>query len=164
MYSQVKETYPLGDMSLVPASGSCDQTHGYSQSKWTAERMVQQAAEAGLPTCAFRLPQISGSLETGAAPDNRNDLLCDLLSDCIKLGMVPLMFGTLVNITPVDVVAYLVSPTASYRSSSLASEHSYLFLDHPLHCSPFIRHFISSHNWAYLSRPQSRIIYEFITA
>lgn len=107
-------------MSLIPASGSCNQTHGYSQSKWTAERMVQQAAEAGLPTCAFRLPQISGSLETGAAPDNRNDLLCDLLSDCIKLGMVPLMFGTLVNITPVDVVAFLVRHLLLQASSLLS--------------------------------------------
>ncbi len=116
IHPQVKEDYPLGDIASFPASGSCDQTHGYSQSKWAAERLVQQAAEAGLPTNVFRIPQISGSLETGAAPDNRNDLLCDLLSDCIKFGMVPLMYGTVVNITPVDVVAYLVSSiTTSLR-------------------------------------------------
>jgi len=116
----VTEETPLGDINTFPSVGSCDQTHGYASSKWVAEVLVHKAAELGLPTKIFRLPQISGHSKTGFTPDNRNDLLVDFLKDSIKFRMVPQLHGTIVNISPVDFVSHIMMKAG--LSSALYSD------------------------------------------
>lgn len=77
---------------------------------------------AGLPACIARLPQISGSLATGASPDNRNDLLADFIIDSVKLNMLPTLYGCVMNITPVDVASYLVGRGYESRDVCLEKE------------------------------------------
>ena len=75
---------------------------GYSQTKWAAERLVEQAAQAGLPTAVYRLGRLTGDSRTGAA--NTGDLFYRLLAACAKLQCFPEISLSL-DMTPVDYAA-----------------------------------------------------------
>lgn len=73
---------------------------GYCQSKWVAERMVHNAARAGLPTTIYRVGWVGGHSATGEC--NRKDFLFQLLMACIEVGVYTDL-GRL-TLTPVDFV------------------------------------------------------------
>jgi nonribosomal peptide synthetase MxcG len=75
---------------------------GYQQSKWVAERLVQQAAERGLPASVYRLGRVSGALESGIV--NTQDLIWRILLAGIPVGALPELDVSEVW-TPVDFVA-----------------------------------------------------------
>ena len=72
---------------------------GYSQSKWVAEKLIQQAHERGIPTCVYRLGRVGG--HTGSGAWNPGDYLCRWMRGCIQLGRVPDVEDSL-DVTPVD--------------------------------------------------------------
>lgn len=88
---------------------------GYQQSKWIAERLVQQAAERGLPVSVYRLGRVVGAPGTGLV--NTQDLVWRILLAGIPAGTLPqLEVGE--TWTPVDFVAralvrLLLTPQAS---------------------------------------------------
>lgn len=76
--------------------------HGYSQTKWVAEKMIDVARRRGLPVAVYRPGHITGDSRTGAA--NVNDLLHTIVLACLRLGAVPRRDFEL-DLTPVDYVA-----------------------------------------------------------
>ena len=60
---------------------------GYNRSKWVAERLVEQAADRGLPVTVFRPGPISGHSKTGVF--NRQDFLYRLVLGYMESGMAP---------------------------------------------------------------------------
>ncbi|QSQ26365.1 myxochelin non-ribosomal peptide synthetase MxcG [Pyxidicoccus parkwayensis] len=85
---------------FVPAhSGLRD---GYQQSKWVAERLVQQAGARGLPVSVYRLGRVVGAPDTGLV--NPQDLVWRILLAGIPVGALPQLDVGEVW-TPVDYVA-----------------------------------------------------------
>ncbi|NMO20487.1 myxochelin non-ribosomal peptide synthetase MxcG [Pyxidicoccus fallax] len=75
---------------------------GYQQSKWVAERLVQQAGERGLPVAVYRLGRVTGAPDTGLV--NPQDLVWRILRAGVPVGALPqLDVGE--TWTPVDYVA-----------------------------------------------------------
>ncbi|PTL85183.1 myxochelin non-ribosomal peptide synthetase MxcG [Vitiosangium sp. GDMCC 1.1324] len=75
---------------------------GYQQSKWVAERLVQQAAERGLPVAVYRLGRVVGAPDSAIV--NPQDLVWRILLAGIPAGALPqLDVGE--TWTPVDYVA-----------------------------------------------------------
>jgi amino acid adenylation domain-containing protein/thioester reductase-like protein len=60
---------------------------GYIQTKWVAEKLIQTAAQRGLPICIYRPARISGHSQTGVF--NPNDFLYRLIIGCVQMGSVP---------------------------------------------------------------------------
>jgi nonribosomal peptide synthetase MxcG len=91
---------------------------GYQQSKWAAERLVQQAGQRGLPVSVYRLARLVGAPDTGYV--NPEDLLWRVLRVGIPAGAVPLLYRADAW-TPVDFVARSVvhlarnAPAAVYN-------------------------------------------------
>nr|AAG31130.1 MxcG [Stigmatella aurantiaca Sg a15] len=75
---------------------------GYQQSKWAAERLVEQASERGLPVTVYRLGRVSGALDSGIV--NPQDLVWRILLAGIPAGALPQLDVGEVW-TPVDYVA-----------------------------------------------------------
>lgn len=76
--------------------------HGYVQSKWAAERVVQAAEERGLPVTIYR-PWLTGAhSRTGAC--HTTDYVLRLLRACLDVGILP-DYEEPLNITPVDFFA-----------------------------------------------------------
>ncbi|MFC9679626.1 amino acid adenylation domain-containing protein [Streptomyces sp. NPDC056948] len=92
--------------------------YGYQQSKWAAERLLEQAAERGLPVTVHRLGRIVGPSDTGFV--NERDFLWSVLRAGVPAGIVPDLFEEEVW-TPVDHVAktlvhlWLRQPLAAAR-------------------------------------------------
>ncbi|WP_327749483.1 amino acid adenylation domain-containing protein [Streptomyces europaeiscabiei] len=76
--------------------------YGYQQSKWAAERLLEQAAERGLPVTVHRLGRIVGPHATGYV--NERDFLWSVLRAGVPAGIVPDLFEE-ETWTPVDHVA-----------------------------------------------------------
>ncbi|MFD0251145.1 amino acid adenylation domain-containing protein [Streptomyces sp. NPDC127113] len=76
--------------------------HGYQQSKWASERLLEQAAERGLPVTVHRLGRVVGPASTGHV--NEQDFLWGVLRAGIPAGIVPELFEDEIW-TPVDFVA-----------------------------------------------------------
>ncbi|WSW21813.1 amino acid adenylation domain-containing protein [Streptomyces phaeochromogenes] len=76
--------------------------YGYQQSKWAAERLLEQAAERGLPVTVHRLGRIVGPSATGYV--NERDFLWSVLRAGVPAGIVPDLFEE-ETWTPVDHVA-----------------------------------------------------------
>ncbi|MFF1744521.1 amino acid adenylation domain-containing protein [Streptomyces mirabilis] len=72
---------------------------GYQQSKWAAERLLEQAAERGLPVTVHRLGRIVGPYATGYV--NERDFLWSVLRAGVPAGIVPDLFEE-ETWTPVD--------------------------------------------------------------
>ncbi|MGW1892243.1 amino acid adenylation domain-containing protein [Streptomyces sp. NPDC002004] len=76
--------------------------YGYQQSKWASERLLEQAAERGLPVTVHRLGRVLGPAATGFV--NERDFLWNVLRAGIPEGIVPELFEDEIW-TPVDFVA-----------------------------------------------------------
>ncbi|WP_215449667.1 non-ribosomal peptide synthetase [Streptomyces sp. ATCC 21386] len=76
--------------------------YGYQQSKWASERLLEQAAERGLPVTVHRLGRVVGPSGTGYV--NERDFLWSVLRAGIPAGIVPELFEDEVW-TPVDFAA-----------------------------------------------------------
>jgi amino acid adenylation domain-containing protein/thioester reductase-like protein len=78
---------------------------GYGQSKWVAERLVDQAAERGMTVAVYRLGEMMPHSRTGV-PSRRG--LPDLLAKaCLRVGLC-FSSPVVLNYTPVDYASQLV--------------------------------------------------------
>lgn len=90
----VDEDDPLDDIGGLE--------NGYTQSKWVAERLVQEAGRRGLPVTIHRPPRVVGDTRTGSA--NLEDFVARVIKGCAELGAAP--SGHFFDImSPVDFVA-----------------------------------------------------------
>ncbi|MFB7955998.1 amino acid adenylation domain-containing protein [Streptomyces sp. NPDC056045] len=99
--------------------------HGYTQSKWVAERLVETARERGLPVSVYRPTRIAGDSTTGACQSA--DFLWLLLKGCAQAGLAPRLDDVAFDLVPVDhvsraVVALASNPEAAGRNFHLAGE------------------------------------------
>ena len=75
---------------------------GYAQSKWVAEKLVEQAGARGIPYAIYRPGLVSGHSISGAW--NTDNLISSMTRACILLGSIPAL-DVIVNIVPVDFVS-----------------------------------------------------------
>ncbi|MFF7755797.1 amino acid adenylation domain-containing protein [Streptomyces sp. NPDC007971] len=76
--------------------------HGYQQSKWASERLLEQAAGRGLPVTVHRLGRVVGPAASGYV--NTRDFLWSVLRAGIPAGILPELFEDEIW-TPADHVA-----------------------------------------------------------
>lgn len=99
---------PRGEAAEVPEAflpAHPGLVSGYQQSKWASERLLEQAADRGLPVTVHRLGRVTGAPDTGLV--NRRDFLWSVLASGIPAGIVPELFEAEVW-TPADYVARAV--------------------------------------------------------
>jgi thioester reductase-like protein len=120
---------------------------GYQQSKWVAERLVEQAGARGLPVAVYRLGRVVGAPDTAIV--NPQDLVWRILLAGIPAGVLPqLDVGE--TWTPVDYVAralvhlsrearpgsvFNLTPTAEVRLPELFAwvrDYGYPVEQHPI--------------------------------
>ncbi|HEY8378069.1 MAG TPA: thioester reductase domain-containing protein [Nannocystis sp.] len=73
---------------------------GYAASKWVAEKMVWEAARAGLPVTVHRLGYLVGDSRTGAC--NPDDLLGRIVRTSVRIGVYPDLPRQRMEFVPVD--------------------------------------------------------------
>jgi len=110
-------------------------SNGYCQTKWVAEKLVQTAAERGIPISIYRPSRISGHSQTGVF--NSNDFLYKLIIGCVQLGSAP-DIDIRDNIVPVDYVSKAIVHLSKQEESIGKTFH----LVHPqtLHTNTLIEH------------------------
>ncbi|MEU1177786.1 amino acid adenylation domain-containing protein [Streptomyces sp. NPDC005820] len=116
---------PLGLAPEVPEAFLAPHAglrHGYQQSKWAAERLLEQAAERGLPVTVHRLGRVVGPRTTGYVDER--DFLWSVLRAGIPAGVVPDLFEE-ETWTPVDQVARaLVHLALRHRGAPAVFHHA----------------------------------------
>jgi myxalamid-type nonribosomal peptide synthetase MxaA len=94
--------------------------NSYAQSKWAAERMVQEAARRGLPVTIHRLGQVVGHSVSGVA--QTQDFVAHFLEGCIQMGST-LRSDAVVDLVPVDYVAQAIVTIASRPGDEAGAIH-----------------------------------------
>lgn len=87
----VDETRPLSSPHGLPP--------GYAESKWVAERLVEQARARGLHAHIFRIGALGGNTRTGVS--NPQDARWLMVRTCAALGIAPVLSAPL-GWAPVD--------------------------------------------------------------
>lgn len=77
--SHVDESTPLSHPELI--------SMGYPETKWVAERLLGNAASAGLPVTVHRPYEITGDSRTGAW--NTDSAICTVFDAIVRLGAAP---------------------------------------------------------------------------
>ncbi|GGY01099.1 amino acid adenylation domain-containing protein [Streptomyces hiroshimensis] len=72
------------DLPLAHADGL---TMGYAESKWVAERVLQRAAEQGLPVAVYRPYEVTGDRTHGVC--NTETAICSLFKTIAETGLAP---------------------------------------------------------------------------
>ncbi|WP_320175464.1 non-ribosomal peptide synthetase/type I polyketide synthase [Maridesulfovibrio sp.] len=86
---------------------------GYPQSKWIAEKVLNQAAEHGVPVSIYRPGLVTGSSRTGGW--NKEDFLYRIVKGSMQAGCFPDLDRT-ENFLPVDVVGEAITHIALSNS------------------------------------------------
>ncbi|MBD1913465.1 MULTISPECIES: non-ribosomal peptide synthetase [unclassified Leptolyngbya] len=76
--------------------------YGYTQSKWVAEQLINQAQARGIPAAIYRPAWIEGHSQTGIC--NRADFVRSLIKGCIHMGLAP-DWNMPMDIAPVDYIS-----------------------------------------------------------
>ncbi|KAG5996811.1 putative NRPS-like protein biosynthetic cluster [Claviceps pusilla] len=85
---------------------------GYGQTKWVAEKLVDEAGRRGMHVRVYRPGTISGHSVTGAT--NTYDLLSALIVESLHLGYAPRVDFWLAEMTPVDFVSEAIVTLANH--------------------------------------------------
>ncbi|KAK6831682.1 AMP-binding enzyme [Aspergillus parasiticus SU-1] len=89
--------------------------HGYAQSQWVVENMLQRLMDNGFPIVVYRPGFITGHSQTGAC--NPDDFLSRLIIACGDMGSYPLLPNQRKEFVPVDyvnaVILHIASSTAT---------------------------------------------------
>jgi thioester reductase-like protein len=88
---------------------------GYAQSKWIAEKLLENARSRGIPVTIYRPGTLSGHSQTGVW--NTNDVACVFIKGCIQLGKVPYKNVIVVYLTPVDYVSKAIVYLSKQKKS-----------------------------------------------
>ncbi|MFD3694906.1 amino acid adenylation domain-containing protein [Streptomyces sp. NPDC058646] len=113
---------PLGPEHPTGPLGALE--HGYTRSKWVAERLVDAARARSLPVTVHRPTRISAHSRTGAC--QTRDYMWLLLKGCVQAEAAPAGVDTAFDLVPVDYVADSVvelslRPGAAGRTFHLAA-------------------------------------------
>jgi len=95
------DTAPIAEDTARTADELVDS--GYITSKWTAEQLLHQARERGLPVRIYRPGLISGDLQFGA--HNPDDSFWNMIRAAALLGAAPDVADATVSLAPVTYVA-----------------------------------------------------------
>ena len=106
------------DEPLSPLSGL---QHGYTQSKWVAEKLVAAARQRGLPVSIYRPTRISGDSATGAC--QTADYLWLLLKGCTQAKAAPQLDDLAFDLVPVDYVSQAIVELSKIRSAAGRTFH-----------------------------------------
>jgi amino acid adenylation domain-containing protein/thioester reductase-like protein len=94
---------------------------GYTQTKWVAERLLEQARERGLPVSVYRPGRITGQTSTGLS--NNDDVVPRFIKTCIQLGSLPEVdTDVIVDMVPVDFVSRAIVHLSS-RDGAAGTYH-----------------------------------------
>ncbi|MEV8319582.1 amino acid adenylation domain-containing protein [Streptomyces sp. NPDC059900] len=99
--------------------------HGYAQTKWAAEAVIDRARERGLPVTVYRPTRIAPDSRTGACQEA--DYFWLLVKSSLEAGLAPTRAGLSFDLVPVDHVARTLvhlsrQPAASGRTFHIAAE------------------------------------------
>jgi len=94
---------------------------GYGQTKWVAEKLVQEAGARGLPVRIYRPGTISGHTTLGST--NTFDLLTALFVESLQLGYAPNVEGWIAEMTPVDIVSQSIITLANHEDTNQVVFH-----------------------------------------
>ncbi|MFC8825835.1 amino acid adenylation domain-containing protein [Streptomyces sp. NPDC057137] len=108
-----------------PTGPAATLEHGYTRSKWAAERLVEAARARGLPVSVYRPTRITGESTTGVC--QTGDFMWLLLKGCVQSGVAPSDVDTAFDLVPVDfvsaaVVALSRQPRSAGRTFHVAGE------------------------------------------
>lgn len=78
---------------------------GYTQTKWVAERILQEARQRGIPVSLYRPGRISGDSQTGAC--QTDDFLWRMVKGSIQIGYAP-DFDARAEMSPVDFISQAI--------------------------------------------------------
>ncbi|MCP4687192.1 MAG: amino acid adenylation domain-containing protein, partial [Desulfobacterales bacterium] len=96
--------------------------HGYTASKWVAEKLVMTARRRGMPCAIHRLGRITGSSRTGACQSD--DFFHRMIRGCTALGAAPEeTLASRTDLTPVDFTAEAVVSLALSPESDGQNYH-----------------------------------------
>ncbi|WP_345326201.1 thioester reductase domain-containing protein [Novipirellula rosea] len=104
-----------------------DVLYGYSQTKWVAEQMIEEARRRGFPVTIYRPGHVTGHSETGIA--NVDDLLHQIVQTCLWVGAAPFRDFEL-DATPVDFVSKAMVYLAQQKQNQGKTFH--LTNPHPM--------------------------------
>ncbi|MER6046558.1 thioester reductase domain-containing protein [Streptomyces sp. NPDC001793] len=105
-----------GGLAELPPLREPSASDGYVLSKWAAENLLVQAAEAGVPVDVYRPGNITGNSLTGKSNHLNNHSLM-LIKGCIELGVAP-DWDKEVEMVPVDRVSEAIVGLSRTRDSS----------------------------------------------
>ena len=94
-------------------------TMGYAESKWVAEKVLQQAADQGLPAAVHRPYEVTGDQRTGAC--NTETAICSLFKAVADTGVAPDIPLPL-DFVPVD---HLAAAVVHIATRGEANRHVY---------------------------------------
>ncbi|MCY1144093.1 amino acid adenylation domain-containing protein [Actinoplanes sp. Pm04-4] len=86
---------PIGPLQLLE--------HGYTRSKWVAEKLVDSARHRSLPVNVYRPSRIVGHTDTGAC--QTGDYMWLLIKGCIQVQAAPAVSQLSFDLVPVDYVS-----------------------------------------------------------
>lgn len=99
------------DAPLEPHLQCLKYDTGYSQSQWSAERIVRTAQGAGMPVAVYRPGFIIGDSANGRA--NGNDFVARLIRGCLQIGGYPRLVQQTKEFVTVDYVCQALLTIAS---------------------------------------------------
>lgn len=111
------------DSSLMEHLAALPYDHGYAQSQWAADQLLQRLLGRGFPVAVYRPGFITGNRHTGAC--NPDDFFSRLIKASLELGTYPHLPDQRKEFVPVD---YIVSAMLHISSSMVSLGHSFHLL------------------------------------
>ncbi|KAL4972976.1 hypothetical protein BDW66DRAFT_154248 [Aspergillus desertorum] len=110
----------LEDGPLIPHLDAIPYDHGYAQSQWVAEELLNRLRDRRFPIAVYRPGFITGHSVTGAC--NPDDFFSRMIRACTELGCYPTLPNQRKEFVPVD---YVVSTMMSISSSVFSLGHAF---------------------------------------
>jgi thioester reductase-like protein len=95
-------------------------TMGYAESKWVAEKMLQNAATRGVPVAVYRPYEVTGDQQTGAC--NTETAICSLFHTIAETGLAP-DIPLPMNFVPADYLAAAIVHIATHHPTTDRTYH-----------------------------------------
>lgn len=92
----------LEDESILAHLDALPYDHGYAQSQWVADRMLQNTIDKGFPVAIYRPGFITGPVTTGLS--NPDDFFNRLMTSCLQMGCYPILYNQRKEFITVDYV------------------------------------------------------------
>lgn len=111
------------DSPLLPHLEALPYDHGYAQSQWVADELMQRLMRRGFPIAVYRPGFVTGHKETGAC--NPDDFFSRLIRSSLDLGCYPDLPNQRKEFVTVD---YVVTAMLHISASVFCLGHSYHLL------------------------------------